>query len=134
MKNTFIIFSTLLLCILFSCKKEEPQNVSFDLSGDWIGYGYECPQDIYHDEQISITHNLETGELVATKITGDDCVTAGNVSFRGLYDGLSDRFDAEATAGVPGNPNSSLIKISFRVINNDLFTDSAYKGGVFVRE
>jgi len=52
------------------------------LSGEWVGQ-YQCP-NVQGDiaEQVKIVQDKDF-YIKATKITGDDCVLAGQVSFEG---------------------------------------------------
>jgi hypothetical protein len=60
---------------------------NIDLSGNWIGKNYRCAsqEDPFGEElmeqriEIIQTHQ----RVVATKITGDDCVPAGNITWEG---------------------------------------------------
>jgi len=58
------------------------------MKGNWIGQGYGCigRNDITEDIYVEYVN----GEFVAKKITGDDCVPAPNVTFRGK---LPDKFE-----------------------------------------
>jgi len=52
-----------------------------DLTGTWECRDYECPHGTKNTELVAITPSGE--KLVATKITGDDCVPAGYETFSG---------------------------------------------------
>lgn len=144
--NRLIFVLTLLILAIFitSCEKEEEpqpeQENLVDLTGEWLGKGYQCPAGVKHDEMIEISHNLETGEVVATKITGDDCVTAGNITFTGIFDGRLNpsfpetRFNVTFVTGSPSFPNSSSISSTLEVVNSNMFRDIAFEGAVFTRE
>ncbi len=60
---------------------------SIDLSGDWVGKNYRCSSQAdplgteLMEQHIQIIQDDTT--LVATKITGDDCVPAGNTTWEG---------------------------------------------------
>jgi hypothetical protein len=67
-----------------------PQGI--DLNGKWLGKGYKCPGNLDEDgqqlilnEEISISQN--GGKVVATKITGDECVNAGEKTWEGKISG-----------------------------------------------
>ena len=67
-----------------------PQGI--DLNGKWLGKGYTCPgnldedgQQLILDEEISISQ--DGGKVVATKITGDECVKAGEKTWEGKISG-----------------------------------------------
>ncbi len=71
----------------------EVQSVSFtvkesytaaDLTGNWEAAGYGCDPPIPL-QKIKI--QLKGTKLIATKITGDDCVPAGNVTWEGTLNG-----------------------------------------------
>ena len=141
MKNLILLSSFLIFSIFFtSCEKEPQLGVSINLSGIWLGEGYQCPIGTLHDEMIEITHNLNSGEVVATKITGDACVTEGNITFTGFFDGKlessteKNRFDVTFVTGSQDLPNSSTSQSTIEVINSDLLRDIALEGIVFTRE
>lgn len=111
MKNPIHLFGLLALSfLLFGCGKEEAapeEDNKLNLAGEWDGKGYYCPSGyVPYFEFISIAHDLETGEVVATKIIGDDCVTSGNMTFTGFYDGKSETFEVTFLLGNPTFPNS----------------------------
>ena len=56
----------------------KPEN--YDLSGKWLGMGYRCGTTS-SDQEISITQ--DGNKVIATKITGDDCVGAGQKTWEG---------------------------------------------------
>lgn len=65
---------------------------NIDLNGNWIGKGYSCWDNvdangdyIEKDQEISITH--KSNQVVATKITGDNCVQAGEKTWEGEISG-----------------------------------------------
>ena len=67
-----------------------PQGI--DLNGKWLGKGYQCPGNLDEDgqqlilnEEISISQN--GGKVVATKITGDECVKVGEKTWEGRISG-----------------------------------------------
>ncbi len=144
MKNALMFLAILGVVLLFhSCEKEEPRpqdETIVDLTGEWLGKGYQCPAGVKHDEIIEIKHNLETGEIVATKITGDNCVTAGNTTFTGIFSGKLNssypetRFNVTFVTGSPSFPNSSSTPSTLEVVNSNLFRDIAFEGAVFTRE
>ena len=101
----------LLLAVLLisSCGEEEAEETIsenlLDLTGTWEGENYDC-EDIKYTEDIRIRHDLSINQVIATKITGDPCVTAGSVTFTGDYDGVADWFRVVFTTGSPQNPSS----------------------------
>lgn len=103
-------------------KQTTSEDKRINLTGTWMGEGYACPDwGTLHNEQIGIVHNLETGELVATKITGDDCVKAGSVTFRGTFFGDSSvPINATFTVGTVSNPGSGTRDIQIIVKNKTL--------------
>ena len=115
MKNLMAILSILIMVFIFnSCGKEEAipeqleQETLIDLTGEWLGKDYECPfVDLFNiEERVRIVHNLKTGMVVATKITGDPCVPAGDITFHGYYSGTTSTFAAIFMAGSPTRPSS----------------------------
>jgi hypothetical protein len=58
-----------------------------NIHGIWRTSNYQCPAGVHHTEEIRIVQHGES--VVATKITGDDCVRAGHVTFAGTLHGTS---------------------------------------------
>lgn len=136
MKNSiFPIFALTIFILFFSCEKEpKPEKKKpIDLSGIWKGEGYKCLPGKLYTEEISISHNLKTGEVIATKITGDECVTAGNVTFKGNYNGEDKRFSVTFTVGNPTSPNSSTLSSTIDVLNSKLIKGTS-DGVTFKRD
>ena len=72
------------------------------LAGKWMGSGYTCPRGSPQpDEQVSIAD--EGGTLTATKVTGDNCIGAGEVTWRGVASGTS--FPVQTQVSSPGAPH-----------------------------
>lgn len=55
-----------------------------NLTGTWVSDGYNCPRGTKHTEIVTITHDGD--HISGTKVTGDDCVPAGNATFSGTVD------------------------------------------------
>ena len=126
MKNVFLIFISLGL-ILTACSKEEEvtEEQLIDLTGEWTGNGYECPKGTFHDEIVDITHDLSTGVFAATKITGDDCVLAGEITFSGNFDGKEKSLRMNAIGGSAADPSSVRVNGTMVIINSDSFSATA---------
>ena len=60
---------------------------NIDLSGNWIGKNYRCgnQEDPFGEELMEQRIEIIQAHqrVVATKITGDDCVPAGNITWEG---------------------------------------------------
>ena len=54
-----------------------------DLNGVWTAEGYRCNENI-PQEEVRIQQNRSS--VVATKATGDNCVGAGEITWRGTFD------------------------------------------------
>ena len=137
MKKIISIFSILIsFSLATSCGKERAnpkEEKLIDLSGVWIGEGYQCPSGVTHVEKINITHDLQTGKVVAIKTVGDDCVTTGNKTFDGIFDGKSLSFKVTFVTGNATNPNSSTTTSSIDIINSKLM-EALFEGIVFTKE
>lgn len=97
-----------------------PQRKSF--AGIWLASGYTCPDgSAPAEEQISIAEDGET--LTATKVTGDHCIPAGEITWRGVaLGGFSPgrSFPVQVQVGTPGGPRH-FIDISLTVHDADRF-------------
>jgi hypothetical protein len=68
--------------LLVGCGKSQDT----DLNGKWLGKGYTCSVgDVKSDQEISISQDGD--KVVATKITGDECVKAGEKTWEGKISG-----------------------------------------------
>ena len=90
-----------------------------DLTGTWRTDDYDCPWGVKHSQLVSVAHDGD--RIVATKVTGDDCVPAGFETFSG-------RLPAEAhvgaitwTTGLPNAPASSVVAGYLKIVSNDEF-------------
>ena len=95
MKNLNLLLSFCLVFIsLAGCSEEysghtkSSSSKGFDLNGLWIGKGYRCwgnlnsdGYPIIMDEEIKI--DQEGSFVVAKKITGDECIQAGKITWDG---------------------------------------------------
>ena len=124
-----LIISVLLLCTI-SCEKEseieqfpiEPtQPTQLDetnsLCGIWYGYGYTC-QGFIPVEIILIEHI--NNWVKATKITGDNCVEAGQITWQGYY--YQSPFIADFTLGSTLNPQSTIVQNLVYIHNDSTIT------------
>jgi hypothetical protein len=60
---------------------DAPAATSIDLEGSWTGT-FQCPAGITRSEDVRITQ--QGRRLIARKVTGDDCVPAGVVTWEGV--------------------------------------------------
>lgn len=120
-----LIISILLLCTI-SCEKEseieqlssqptqptlptiitEPTQPN-SLCGIWYGYGYTC-QGFIPVEIILIEHI--NNWVKATKITGDNCVGAGQITWQGNY--YQSPFTADLMLGSSSTPPSAGLNVT----------------------
>jgi hypothetical protein len=99
----------------FDLPRVEPQQLP-NLSGKWLGKGYKCwgnldedGQPLILDEIISISQDKD--KVVATKITGDECVKAGEKTWEGKISG--DWIEGVAYGRYPNS--SKLITLKARI-------------------
>ena len=91
-----------------------------DLNGKWKASGYQCGPGTNFIEDLEIQHDINGGTIIATKLTGDNCVTAGNITFQGQYS--DDFFHVLFTVGSPQQPNCCTTDGSITIVNpNKLF-------------
>ncbi|HAI69183.1 MAG TPA: hypothetical protein DCM38_07085, partial [Gammaproteobacteria bacterium] len=88
-----------------------------DLSGTWLGEGYQCGWQVFQ-EQVQIEQ--QGNAIVATKITGDACVPAGNRSFSGTLDTANITW----TTGFPNRPVCCQKKGTLSIVD-----ENTLKGG-----
>lgn len=88
----------LLAVLLAGCEDDGSSADAADegLAGVWLGTNYQCPIGVVHEERVRIA--LDGMALTATKIDGDDCVAAGEVTFYGAPTAI------RCVTGVPGEP------------------------------
>jgi len=92
-----------------------------NLAGNWSGTGYSCETGPL-TEQVQISINQDN--LVATKITGDDCVPAGNTTFQGTVPdpvSVGTSFPVTFTVGNPSAPASGTSRSTLTVLTADSF-------------
>ena len=110
---------TKLLSILFLLSIAVLNSFSqpYDLCGIWLAYNYECPifGVFVPLEVMEIQHNGDN--VIATKIIGDSCVTAGHISWQGTYD--KDTFDVDLWVGAPSNPNAFTLWTQIVVVDSN---------------
>ena len=121
-----LIISILLLCTI-SCEKESEveqlfplpieQTQSNGLCGIWYGLGYSCNGSILV-EIIQIEHINDF--VRATKITGDNCVEAGQITWQGYY--YQSPFIANLTLGSSINPQSTITQDLIYIQNDSTIT------------
>lgn len=84
------------------------------LNGEWLGINYQCPFGVLHQERVSIVE--EEGRIVATKLTGDECVPAGEVTFEGTREKIT------CISGMPDDPSSGSYDDSIRSMQENGFS------------
>jgi hypothetical protein len=99
----------------FDLPRVEPQQLP-NLSGKWLGKGYKCWGNLDEDGQPLILNEIisisqDKDKVVATKITGDECVKAGEKTWEGKISG-----DWIEGVAYGRSPNSSkLITLKARI-------------------
>ena len=105
-KQIFPLLGIILLAA--GCSKER------GLSGTWMGNNYQCNGT--YNEEVRIEQSGTS--ITATKITGDPCVPAGNVTFTGTKSG-TDTYAVTCTVGTPSNPASSTNTGTLTVVDDN---------------
>ena len=88
-----------------------------DLTGKWLGKGYRCLSNQRLDQEISITQN--GNKVVAIKITGDDCIGAGQKTWEGIISGSQIKGSRYGKPPWEEKP-SKYDDLDIEIINNDL--------------
>lgn len=71
-----------------------------NLSGLWTAFGYNCSgSDPDNIQEVNISHDLSSDNIIAIKVTSDGCVTPGNVVFQGSFNGIVPSFNATFATG-----------------------------------
>lgn len=83
--------------LMTGCQPAEQD--SGPLAGEWLGINYQCPIGVLHRETVRIEER--NGNIVATKVSGDDCVPAGEVTFSGTRESI------QCVTGMPGGTEFS---------------------------
>lgn len=77
---------------------------SVNLTGTWVSDDYDCPWGVAHTEVVTI---IQDGDrITGTKVTGDDCVPAGEVTFSGVLRADSETVSVSWVVGHPHAPAS----------------------------
>ena len=124
-----ILLTTIVALVLVGCRPSE--QVEYKLSGKWMGKGYTCWDDdgkpVTLDELVSISH--KENQVVATKITGDNCVEEGEITWKGQITGNT------IVGNWFGLNNFTKQKVQFpakfKIVSNDYFY--AVDGGAPVK-
>jgi hypothetical protein len=128
-KLKIVSFFILLLAFMGCIKEVLPDT---DYSGTWLGKGYQCPFGTFHNEKVTITQS--GASIKAIKIDGDNCVTAGQITFQGKYDNKQKAFNVTWTTGEPNKPNSSSASGLLLLKGRDTLIDISLGGVVFIRQ
>jgi predicted RNA-binding protein len=119
-----LLVSIVAIVLLAGCGKTQ----DIDLNGKWLGKGYKCwgnldedGQELILDEEIFISQDGD--KVVATKITGDECVKAGEKTWEGRISG--DWIEGVAYGRSPNSskPEAFKTRIEIKSINL-LYLDS----------
>lgn len=116
----------LLIVTLPTASHAQPKSI--ELTGTWIVEGYACEPGVWYKEKIQISVN--GNYLVAKKVTGDNCVPAGNITFQGtlpdsVFEGSS--FPLTWTIGTPINPASGKTILNLTILNKNSFSVNGTK-------
>ena len=80
---------------------------TIDPTGTWGSDDYDCPWGVKHFELVSVVHDGD--RIIATKLTGDDCVPAGFETFSGRLPAKSHVGAITWTTGWPNCPASGTV-------------------------
>ena len=114
---------TIAAVVLVGCGESDHQHSHAetekqDLTGKWLGKGYGCgPNNQNLDQEISITQN--GNKVVAIKITGDDCIGAGQKTWEGIISGSQIKGSNYGKLPWVEKPSKD-DNLDIRIKNNDL--------------
>ena len=112
-------------------------------TGAWAGYGYQCYDDdgaLVGIARETFRVTLEDGQLVATKVDGDACVTSGAVSWIaevGDDVALGAVYPTRMRVGSPWSPNSGWVPGAARFVSEgriEMVTHASGRELVFERD
>ena len=92
-----------------------------DFNGVWKAQGFTC-NEVPFEECISISHDLESGDVTATKLTSDPCGEVGDIVFFGNYDGFSMGFSIGGSplySDIDVGANSLCLTTNFALFSPD---------------
>ncbi|HUE83415.1 MAG TPA: hypothetical protein VMM84_14975 [Pyrinomonadaceae bacterium] len=101
-------------------RRDEEQENAGTLSGDWEAFGYTC-NGIEPKQTVRIRH--VGNRVTAVKIVGDECIGAGEITFRGVFNQDSFAGEMQVSSG-EGTP-----KRFVRVIINVMSPNILYVTG-----
>ena len=112
---------TIAAVVLVGCGKSDHQHSHAEtekqnLTGKWLGKNYGCGPNTT-DQEISITQN--GNKVVAIKITGDDCIGAGQKTWEGIISGNQIKGSRYGKPPWEEKP-SRYDDLDIKIINNDL--------------
>jgi predicted RNA-binding protein len=126
-----ILVSIVAAVLLVGCGKSQDT----DLNGKWLGKGYKCwgnldenGEILILDEEISISQDGD--KVVATKITGDECVKAGEKTWEGKISG--DWIEGVSYGRLPSSSKLESFKARIEIKSSNLLYLEA-SGVEFVR-
>lgn len=94
-----------------------------NLTGNWHTSDYECPLGVKNIELVAVAHEGE--RIVATKITGDDCVPAGFETFSGRFPVGGQIAAITWTCGTPRAPASTSVPGYLKITSKNEFRAGA---------
>jgi hypothetical protein len=100
---------TILLFLIIKISDSRSQNIC----GIWESNEYQCPGGNFPYETFAV--RIDDGYATATKITGDDCVTSGQITWQGDYH--PPQFPVTMLLGNQSNPNCCFATAMITVIN-----------------
>ena len=86
----YVLITIIAVSIFTGCEKaQQTSQQEYQISGKWLGKGYTCWDDdgilVEMNEFVSIKQNKN--QVIATKITGDNCVGEGEITWKGEITG-----------------------------------------------
>lgn len=81
--------------LFFRTSTDDLANV--DISGEWMGWGYTCGSSTRTTQTIDFI--VDGDDVTAVKITGDDCIAAGETTWEGSRNGPEMDGEIFGTAG-----------------------------------
>ena len=103
--------------------------LEFEFSGKWLGKGYRCGSEGPNDQLVSISQKGK--QVVATKIKGDKCIRAGEITWQGEI--VGNKIKGSVSGRFPGSEDIVEFPTTL-IIHSDDKIELTFAGVMFHRQ